>query len=266
MPCVVYSDKNTTSRNIGRAVLAAEDFEELERVSGFRHFRHGRIGVLELEDNFLDASFLDDIIKTDLVVFVCSHRSSKGVAAFTAHSEGNWTSEAALGGKPKELSMAAPARMLETLASLKENNKTSLPVIYEATHHGPLLETPSFFVEVGGNAEALESEEYARVVAKSVIDTLSEKGEHSNMKECVLGIGGLHYAEKFTRMAFEKGYAFSHIMPKYYASEIDMLDQAVKRSSIEVDKAVIEWKSIKAIDRERIIAELDRIGIDHERA
>lgn len=265
MPLVVYSDDNVTSSNIGRAILAAGDFEELERVSGYRRFRGGGFEVLEIDGDMLACDFLDNIIKTDAIIFACSHRSSKGIASFTVHPEGNWSSEAKMGGKPYELSVAAPDYMLSLVESLKRNNNTALPVIYEATHHGPLLKTPSMFVEVGGSKDALESEEYAALVAKSIIDALSGNPPESGIRECVLGIGGMHYAGKFTRLAFEKGYAFSHIMAKYYVSETGMLGQAVERSSIKAEKAVIEWKSIKAADREKIIRELGRIGIDYER-
>ena len=265
MPFVVYSDENTTSRNIGRAILAAEDFEELEKISGYRHFRGDMLDVLEIDRGLLTCDFLDGIIKTGVIVFACSHFSSRGIASLTVHPEGNWSSEAKLGGKPRELSTASPDYMLSMIESLNKNNSTRLPVIYEATHHGPLLKTPSLFVEVGGNKEALESEEYGAVVAKSVIDMLSNNSPKSGMKECVLGIGGMHYAEKFTKLALDMGYAFSHIMAKYYVPEIGMLEQAVERSSIKPAKAVIEWKSIKASDREKIIKELNRIGIDYER-
>ncbi len=262
MPFIVYSDDNATSRNIGRAIVASSDFEELDTVSGYRHFRSGRVDALEIRGSILDCSFLDRIISTDFIVFVCSHSSSGGIASFTTHHEGNWSMEAKLGGKPKELSVAAPGAALAVMEGLKKNNDSALQVIYEATHHGPLLKTPSFFVEVGGTNEALESKKYSGIVARSVMDALSE---NETSPDCVLGLGGMHYAEKFTRVAFGKGCAFSHIMPKYHIAEIDMLQQAVERSSPRPEKAMIEWKSIKASDREKIIAELNRIGIDYER-
>ncbi len=265
MPLVVYSESNPTSRLIGHAMLAAEDFEELKRLEGMRHFRWNKIEALELDCDILASEKLDRVAKTDFIVFVCSHKSSKEVASFTAHSEGNWSTEAKMGGKPMELSFAAPAEMLKTLLAMKENNSTSLPVIYEATHHGPLLKTPSFFVEVGGNKDALESEEYTAMVARSVLDSLAEPKGGGEFTP-VIGVGGMHYAEKFTRLAFEKGYAFSHIMPKYYISELDMLEQAIGRSSLKAEKAIIEWKSLKAMERERVIERLDQLGIDHERA
>ncbi len=262
MPFVVYSDDNLTSKNIGEAVVSSFDFEELDDVHGYRHFRSGGIDVLEIKGNILDCSFLDKIISTDFIVFVCSHSSSSGIASLTTHHEGNWSDDAKLGGRPKELSVAAPGAALAVMESLKRNNDSGLPVIYEATHHGPLLKTPSFFVEVGGTKDTLEGKKYSGLVARSVVDALSENETDS---DCVLGIGGMHYAEKFTRIAFERGCAFSHIMPKYHVAEIGMLQQAVERSSPMPEKAMIEWKSIKASDREKIIVELNRIGIDYER-
>ena len=125
--------------------------------------------------------------------------------------------------------------------------------------------TPSLFVEVGGTEKALESERYARIVAKSVIETVDGGVQEACMKECVLGIGGLHYEDKFTRLALGSGYAFSHMMARHHISEVGMLGQAAERSSVRPDKALIEWKSIRASDREAVIAELNRVGIDYER-
>jgi len=264
MPFIVYSELNTTSSMIGRAILGAEDFEEVGKISGFRHFRWGKVELLAVDRNILETDFLDQIIKTDLIIFPCSHKSAKEVASFTAHAEGNWTGEAKLGGQPRQLSFSSPQMMHKVLSILSKNNSTSLPVIYEATHHGPLLKTPSMFVEVGGSREALESVEYCTFVAKSIIDALSSGPETGTTP--VLGIGGMHYADKFTRMALEKGYAFSHIMPKYYVNETDMISQAVERSSERPEKAVIEWKSIKSDERQRVIANLEDLGIGYERA
>ena len=42
-----------------------------------------------------------------------------------------------------------------------------------------------------------------------------------------------------------------------------MLKSAFERSDERAEIAVIEWKSIKANERERIVRELDTLGIDY---
>ncbi len=265
MPYVVYSESNLTSKNIGESLLKKGEFEELEPVEGARHFKGGKVGMIGLKGSMLEADYLDGLVKTDLFIFVCSHTSSMEIASLTVHPEGNWSDSAKLGGRPRQLGFAAPDWMLCFLKKMEELNDTGFPVVYEATHHGPLLKTPSFFLEVGGNKSALESKEHAMLLAKVTLSAL-EEGDPSDFSESVLGVGGLHYAEKFTRLALDRRYAFGHIMSKYYAGEAGMLGQAVERSSRRPDKAVIEWKSIKSAERERVVAELNALGIDHERA
>lgn len=265
MPCIVYSEDNTTSRNIAESLLELGDFEKKEPIGDVPHFWSDGIDMIGLKESMLDAGYLDDLFGTDAFIFVCSHRSAREVASLTVHPEGNWAGEALLGGRPRQLSFAAPDWMLCFLGKLSEMNDTGFPVIYEATHHGPLLRTPSLFVEVGGTNEARESKRNSALIAKVVLAALHE-GDRNDFAQSVIGIGGLHYEEKFTRMALEKRYAFGHMMSKHYVEEIGMLAQAIERNSIAPDKAVIEWKSIKGSDREMVITELDRLGIDNERA
>jgi D-aminoacyl-tRNA deacylase len=264
MPCIVYSKDNITSRNIANSLMKIIDFKEHGSINGLKVFGHKDIDMIELSSGILTCDFIDNVVKTDFLIFVCSHKSAKGVPSLTTHSEGNWTKETKLGGKPRELSFASPIEMLNVLLILKKNDWTGFPITYEATHHGPLLRTPSFFVEVGGNEEVLKSEKHSEIVANAVIESLLEKrGKGSNT--VVVGFGGLHYPDKFTRLAFEKGYAFSHIMPKYYIDELDMISQAIERSSTIPEKAIIEWKSIKSEQRSKVIEVLNRIGLDYEK-
>ncbi len=264
MVFIVYSNKNLTSKNIAEAIIDSVGFDEAENLGGLKHLKYDNVSLLEINSDILKSDFIDDLAKTDFVVFVCSHTSSKGIASLTVHSEGNWSDSALLGGKPSSLSTAAPSYMFDIISNLFKNNWTGFPVIYEATHHGPFLNAPSMFVEIGGTAEALLNKDYAKIVAKSVMDALLDKS-NKVQKTIVSGFGGMHYASKFTKMAMQKGYAFAHIMPKYYIDKTDMVTQAVGRSAMKVEKGIIEWKSINSDQRSKIIEKLNDIGIDYEK-
>ncbi len=196
------------------------------------------------------------------IVFLSRHSSSKGVPSFTVHAEGNWSEDSHLGGRPKELSVSSPSRMLGALAAIGRINATGMQVTYEATHHGPMLEVPSYFVELGGDEATVSNAKFAELLAAAVADSIERGAEYEKV---AIGIGGTHYPEKFTRLGLEGRYAFGHIMSRHYAGCPDMIEKAALRSDSKTEIAVIEWKSIKAEERKRVVEELDRLGLDYER-
>lgn len=256
----VYSLEDSVSLSIAAAMKESFDFRDSSPINGLRHFECGRVHLLELKEHHLHADYLDKIIETDLIIVLSRHSSAKGLPAFTVHPMGNWNGEAKLGGKPKQLSTAAPTRMLNALVRMKEKNRTGTPVTYEATHHGPLLMTPSFYAEIGGDEHTKTSKEAALFLAESVFESIDNDAQ---FKRVALGIGGLHYEDRFAKRAFDGEYAFGHIMSKYYAGNIDMLQQAMERSSPRPEIAVIDWKSLKAEEREAATKRLNELGLDY---
>ncbi|MDE1865977.1 MAG: hypothetical protein KGH94_05055 [Candidatus Micrarchaeota archaeon] len=261
MACIVYSSAEPISNSLGERVVRLLDAKETGMLGGLRHFRGSGVDILRLERLPIYEEGLDSLVKTDLFVFLSRHRSSKGVASFTVHPLGNWAPSAEAGGKPRMLSMAAPWQMRNMLVQMSKTNDTGISVTYEATHHGPLLETPSFFVEVGGSEEI--AERHYDVLARSVSEYFASK--HENVGRVAIAIGGTHYPEKFTRLALEGKYAFSHIMPRHSCTYSDMLKMGIEQSSPKAECAVIDWKGIAAPEREVALGRLTELGIDHVR-
>ena len=150
--------------------------------------------------------------------------------------------------------------MLSVLKRMKEKDKKGIGVTYEATHHGPFLETPSLFAEIGGNDEAKASRELAAIVAESVIESLDYEPEYDKI---ALGIGGLHYSDRFAKRALQGKYAFGHIMSKHYVNEVDMLYQAYERCTPKPETALIEWDCMSGEVREKMLKILEDIGLDY---
>ena len=262
---VVYSLMDSTSVALAGILRNMLEFKEAGEVNGLKQFVYENVTLLEIKTLHTNAYYLNDY-KTDLIMFLSKHSSAKGIPAFTTHATGNWSDKAELGGKPHELSYAAPLEMLQLLKSMKELSTTASGpgVTYEATHHGPLLTIPSLFVELGGNKEVTGIKRYQEVVSKSVSRLISGDAD-TYFSKIVVGIGSNHYPGKFSSIAFGRGYAFAHIMPRYYTSEYAMLEQAFTRSKQRPELAVIDWKSIRAGDRDKIINKLNEIGIDYEK-
>ena len=133
---IVYSTKDEVSASSAKVIISEYGLEAKDD-----SFVDDMIAVKEIETELVHAEQAD-AFGFEVIFFLSKHSSAKGIPAFTTHATGNWTKNAELGGKPKELSTAAPMSML---AALTNFGKIDVPIEkgYEATHHGPLLKTPS---------------------------------------------------------------------------------------------------------------------------
>lgn len=266
---MVYSKQDPVGSNMIEHLLAANEFEKVEGQQ-YLKYRSDEMSIYEVDVPSYRADFADDF-GCDTIVFLNRHSSEAGISAFTTHSAGNWRDSADLGGKPRQLSVAAPDFML---AALNEINKIgeNASKSYEATHHGPLLKTPSLFVELGGSESMKASKEAAAKVADATLAAVSNALDNElEIKKTAIGIGSNHYPSKFTDLALTEGYAFSHIMPKYAifnedgSSNLDVVEQTLDHSSIKPEIAVLDWKSLNSAMKEETIKKLNEIGLDNEK-
>jgi D-aminoacyl-tRNA deacylase len=159
-------------------------------------------------------------IEPERLIFISRHRSKTGEPTLTTHPIGNY-GNADFGGKPRTLTQSLPLEMARLLRIIKVNaNKANLQhhVCYEVTHHGPYLQTPTLFAEVGSNEKEWHNIDACRVVALSVLELLMNEysGKIMGSEDIILvGIGGGHYAPRFTDICFTKHAAFGHMVPTY---------------------------------------------------
>jgi D-aminoacyl-tRNA deacylase len=267
MICIAYSDSDPVSKNAAEFIKKGYDFEDRDgRVI------QDKVELLRIEGSLITADYVDKM-GFSTVLFMSRHHSSAGITSFTSHSLGNWTKEASLGGMPKKLSTSSPVLMLACMRNLSERAPEGTNKVYEATHHGPLLDTPCTFIEFGGSEAMVSNHESAEILGQASISAAQSMADNSqDYSHAVIGIGGNHYPSKFTRLALEKGYAFGHIMPSHSFIKdgstwnTDMIEAAIKRSDQETELAVIDWKSLGSEPRSAIINKLEELGIDYERA
>ncbi|MEM3839110.1 MAG: D-aminoacyl-tRNA deacylase [Candidatus Micrarchaeaceae archaeon] len=265
---MLCSSKDTASSNMANHLIESHNFSS----HGPGRFECIGEGIsLQIVDKYLWEYQEADLTGADIIYFLSQHHSSEGIPALTVHSTGNWNEENKFGGKASTLSAAAPVAMLSALRNL---GKTGYGIgsTYEATHHGPCLETPSLFAEMGGNEETISDRKLAELAAERIFESAIEIRERrAEFRAIAIGIGGGHYPYKFSAMANAKGYAFSYIMPKYAirnkagSVNLEMLSQAVLKTK-SLDIAVIDWKGLDSTSRKDVIAELGRQGIDYVKA
>ena len=212
---------------------------------------------------------LEKINQYDFVIFASKHESEKGEKTLSIHAPGNFRI-AELGGESGKLCKSSALFQKQMFEKLKGNMKKydidKYKLTLECTHHGPLIEKPCVFIEIGSTEVEWENRRVAFVVAKTISDTI--KGfEENPYNEVAIGIGGPHYCPNFNKLQLTSNVAFSHIIPKYVLPiKEEMIKEAIEKTEEEVDFVVLDWKGLgKAEERERIIEILERLYIAHKR-
>jgi len=171
------------------------------------------------------------------VVFPSMHRSESGTICLTVHAVGNLTEDTAMGGLPRAVN-PVPARLM-TAAFLhlrEEGMKIGIETTFEGTHHGPFLQYPSFFVEIGSSQAEWENQEVHQAISRILLD-LSD--EETRGDPIVVAVGGGHYMPRFKDLVRSKSVAFAHLIPSHNLLAVDeVLAKEVVRSSPGVEGVI----------------------------
>jgi len=223
-----------------------------------------KVKLVTLNEESVYAQNLPDFFSNlELVVFISRHSSVSGTPTLSVHTPGN-LGEAELGGLTRRVSVSPANAMRDALNAMmqfKEEMQLDYKVSYECTHHGPSLNMPTMFAELGSSPKQWNDVKAAEAVAHATMKAISKFGEFQ--AKAVLGVGGPHYSEKFTRMALESEMAFGHIIPKYAISHIDVeiLKQCVEKTLERVELAVLDWKGIKGEHKSKLVEMLEEIDL-----
>ena len=150
---------------------------------------------------------------------------------------------------------------LKALLHYKEELNLDYEVSYECTHHGPSLNVPAMFVELGSSEQQWNDLRAAEAVAHSAMCAIANFPKSAD--SAVLGIGGTHYNQKFTHMALAGEAVFGHMIPKYAVPDVDseILSQCIQRTFEKVSLAVLDWKGIRSQDKPKLLSALQDVGL-----
>lgn len=239
------------SSNIGSALISRGGFEK-EAESGGKLLYRGRrelivsIDSIHIHREKLDSEIEKDFgIRPDRMVFMSTHRSVSNTPAITFHPIGNY-GDAELGGEKARLVPSMPEIMTGGLLAMSLSDHTGYQVTFEATHHGPLLEVPAMFVEIGSDENAWHDGRAGESVAR-VLDGL-QPSEGVN----AIGVGGGHYCARFKDIASRRLVNFGHFIPNHSLPSIDdsVAAELLEKSPRTEHFAVYEdRKNLKEIER-----------------
>jgi D-aminoacyl-tRNA deacylase len=259
---IVSSSKDPASTNIKKELLEQSKWDEIDIFNENTVYRHSSmkdVVIITINDRKITHENLEKEVEEKLglkpkqAIFISRHRSKTGEPTLTTHPIGNY-GEAQFGGKTKALSKSSPKLMTRLLRIMKKNAEQAKlyhKVCLEVTHHGPYMNIPTLFVEVGSDEEEWKKQKPANIVAKSVLELLESyhyEEDFTNDIPVLIGIGGGHYAPRFTDVILEKNVAFGHMIPTYHieAGNIDgeMFEKALQATP-NVKGAYIHRKSLK---------------------
>jgi len=273
MILLVASRKDTASLNIAKRILnrypfsiTGETFQENPTFSA--DINRKKVTLIIINEETINAQHLpDSFVNLSLIVFISKHSSTSGTPTLSVHTPGNF-GKAELGGLPRKTSISPATAMQKALKALmlfKEGMKLNYEVSYECTHHGPSLDVPAMFVELGSSPKQWCDSRAAEVVAHAAMSAIG-KFDVSE-KTAFLGIGGTHYNQRFTRMALDGEAVFGHMIPKYAIPLVDseMLSQCVEKTLERVECAILDWKGIKSADKPQLLKALKETGLQYKK-
>jgi len=280
---IISYSKDKASINIKENLVNNFDFNELDE-----KFDNNNIFQTTIDNNIIklytinsEHIYTDDLdrkIDADLFIFISKHSAVEGRPSLTCHPIGNF-GKAEKGGREKTL-CTAPSFFLKNI--LNELNKNSddadYDVTMEATHHGPFLEKPILFVEIGSSEKEWEDQNAGSIIAKSLISTIKNNSndndsinknfnEKNNNYESVFVIGGSHYNHVATKAMLKTNFGVGHICAKYNLENLDesLIKQAMKKTIPEARFVLLDWKGLGK-EKKGIVDILERSNIEYRRS
>lgn len=253
---VVCSEADLPSVNMREALLAMGGWEDAGSSEGASYMTKGDDVMMSIPDMHVRHEDIDLQaerfgVKVDSVIVMSRHSSQSGRPALTAHPIGNYHA-ADFGGRPETLVKSWPAAMTDAVRRIHQLNRDpQVQTCFEVTHHGPWLDRPTFFIEVGSDESHWGNKEMAGLLAH-VIDGLEPHDEYRTL----VGIGGGHYAPRFTEAALASRVNFGHMIPNYQLEGRD--DEDIARmvrdacTATGTDSVYIHRKSMKGPEEHRI--------------
>jgi D-aminoacyl-tRNA deacylase len=221
MLLLVASTEDVAGINIRDRLLEAAEWIEDCEFAGYPVRKRGDVLLATMDKMHLKADEIDLEFKdstgyeADEVIFLSRHRAASGTPTLTVHPIGNY-GKAEHGGRDGTLAPCSPGRMAALLRALKkEAEGIPFNVSFETTHHGPLLSKPTCFIEIGSDETKWGNVDAAKALAQAIL------GHELREGRLAIGIGGGHYAPRFTEVCLARRVAFGHMIPNYAIEKMD---------------------------------------------
>ena len=224
--------------------------------------------LVEEEIIFTENLDMEKINKYDFIIFASKHKSEKKEKTLTVHAPGNFRN-ADLGGETGKVCKSSALfqkQLFERLKKNAEEHNLKYDVTLESTHHGPLIDKPCVFIEIGSTENEWVNRKAGFIIAKTISEIIQEFKENP-YNEIAIGIGGLHYCPNFNKVQLNSNIAISHIIPQYiFPLTEEMVKEAIEKTEEEIDLAILDWKGLgNAEQRQEVLDILDKLYVRYEK-
>ncbi len=262
MDLILTSQDDLASLNIREKLLSMDGWKKIGMFQNFPVYRNERFYMVHIKGPKIYAERVDEEIRRrlgiefDNIIVASKHRSAAEIRSLTVHPIGNW-GPAQYGGEEGKVVITNPHLMTQALRLLKRNNNLAeYTVSFEATHHGPYLTTPTFFIEIGSNEDEWRDDRAGEIIARTIMELKEEKGIP------LVGIGGGHYVPRITDIALGYRVSFGHMIPAY---AIEYLDEEKLRMACDMTPGCqgvyVHKKGLKGEQRRKVSSLLESLGI-----
>ena len=233
---ILVSGGDIASTNQADELLKLCDWQEIGSVEGMPAYSYKHARMWWVKDGCL---WEDDLDKRwhkatgenpSEVIFPSRHSAASGNASLTLHPIGTLQvpndEVPEYGGRaadcpPPNPRIAAWWRELNRVAENMDEFDLSL----ETTHHGPWIETPSLFIEIGSTAETWGHMGAAKLLAGIIyrglgLDGGLGLGNWEGNGRVVVTLGGGHYAPRGNLLASHEDVWIGHMLATYALSLI----------------------------------------------
>lgn len=215
---ILVSRADSASVTIRDALLEHEGWTDAGAFEGLPVRARPGYLMAEIEEMHIHAERVDERLRAaglrfDTILVASRHRAESGKPALTVHPIGNFGA-AEVGGAPGRLVPTDPVVMGRVLRALVAEAKgLRHEVTFEATHHGPYLETPTAFVEIGTDETAWADRDLGGRVARALLAAATPTP--GDAAPVLVALGGSHYAPRATDLVRKGKANFGHIIPGY---------------------------------------------------
>jgi len=263
---LVCSEPDIPSVNMKEWLLKFHGWEDMGSDGSNSYCSYGDTVMVTIPDMHIRHEDLDKEVeafgvKVDEIIVMSKHSAKSGQPALTAHPIGNYH-ENEFGGREGALVKANPPLMSDALRRIvQRNDMPENQLCFEVTHHGPWLEKPTFYIEVGSAQKQWENKHAAEILAH-VIEELDPHPEYPS----AVGMGGGHYAPRFTEVALKFKVNFGHMLPNYQLEGRD--DEDVVRmlrlacEATDTKLVYLHRKSMKKPEERRMSALIESAGYE----
>lgn len=212
---------------------------------------------------------LEKINQHDFIIFASKHKSEKKEKSLSVHAPGNWRL-AEFGGVKEKVCKSSAQFQKQLFEKIQENydkyHMKEYKLTLEATHHGPLIDKPCVFVEIGSTENEWKDRKAGFVIARAISETLKSFKENQ-YNETAIAIGGPHYCPNFNKIQLNSNIAISHIIPQYALPLTEeMVKEARDKTEEEVDFVLLDWKGLgNSEKRQEVLDILSKLYINHKK-